>query len=465
MENQSPNPYFNKAAIRSADMFFGRTNLLRRFYEALANRQSVSLIGPRQIGKSSLLRCACLPELQARFDVDLSRHIFVPLDLREYLYKTSDDFFHNVSQEILLQSRRLLDLTLQSRGSGDGEFSNILDQIEEHEFFPVLLLDSFDTITLNEHFGPEFLSFLRAHATAGKISYVTASIAPLNEVCHRGIVGSPFFNIFYIYTLGALPYEEALELITVPAQRAGIPFTDVEVEWTLKYAGRHPFFIQRVCYVLFEEKLESNDGEIDEQHIKKLAYKDLLPHFQDTWERMPQEQRTLLQDEAQQKNNQQRSLPELSESAFFRQFVRNTCQVGLFQMTVDELEDALKKMNDHKALGETNLRLMKAVSQRMGKDTPPSAVERGMMIRQVLNEAFERLRGPNIRVDSAPEWKFYNILYYRYFKHHLKNENIYPRLGFTSIRQYYRERTKAIEALLNVLLEMERTSFLIWNAR
>lgn len=458
MGNQSSNPYFNKVAIRSADMFFGRTNLLRRFYEALANRQSVSLIGPRQIGKSSLLRCACLKEIQARFDFDLSRHIFVPLDLREYLYKTSNDFFHNASQEIILQSRKLRGLTLRSRGSGDDEFSNILDTLEERGFFPVLLLDTFDSITLKKQFSPEFFSFLRAHATAGKISYITASIAPLNEVCHREIVDSPFFNIFYTYTLDALPYEEALELISAPAQRAGLPFTDAEVEWALKYAGRHPFFIQRVCFVIYEEKRRLDDGEIDLLDIRNIAYKDLLPHFADTWERLPQEQRTLLQDEAQQKNNQQRSLPELSESAFFRQFVRNTCQVGLFQMTADELEDALKKMNDHKALGETNLRLMKAVSQRMGKDTPPSAVERGIVIRQVLNEAFERLRGPDIRVDSAPEWKFYNILYYRYFRHHLKNENIYPRLGFTSIRQYYRERNKAIEALLNILLEMERAS-------
>lgn len=452
---QSQNPYFNKGAIRNADMFFGRTNLLRRFYETLSNRQSMSLIGPRQIGKSSLLRCACLPEIQERFSFDLSRNIFVPLDLREYLYKTTDDFFHNVSQEIILQSRRLLDFTLHSRGSGDDEFSNILDQIEEHGFFPVLLLDSFDTITLNEQFGPEFLSFLRAHATTGKVSYVTASIAPLKEVCHRGIMSSPFFNIFYIYTLDALTEEEALELISVPAQRVGRPFTDVEIEWILKYAGRHPLFIQRVCYVLFEVKRQLDNDEVDLLHIRNIAYKDLLPHFADTWERLSQEQQMLLQDEAQQKNNQQRLLPELSESTFFRQFVRKTCQAGLFQMTAVELEDALKKMNDHKALGETNLRLMKAVSQRLGKDTPPTSVERGKVIREILNEALERLRGYGVRTDSNLEWRLYNILYYRYFRYHFKHEQIETRLEFSSSRNYFRERKKAIEALLNILIEME----------
>jgi len=455
METQSQNPYFNKAAIRNADMFFGHTNLLRRFYETLSNRQSISLIGPRQIGKSSLLRYACLPEIQARFSFDLSRHIFVPLDLREYLYKTTDDFFHNVSQEIILQSRRLLSFTLRSWSSGDDEFSDILDQIEEHEFFPVLLLDSFDTITLNEHFGPEFLSFLRAHATTGKVSYVTASIAPLKEVCHRGIMSSPFFNIFYTYTLDALSYEEAVELISVPAQRAGMPFTDAEIEWVLKYAGLHPFFIQRVCYVLFDVKKQLDGSEFKLLDVRNMAYKDLLPHFADTWERLSQEQQMLLQDEAQQKNNQQRLLPELSESAFFRQFVRKTCQAGLFQMTAVELEDALKKMNDHKSLGETNLRLMKTVSQRLGKDVLPKPVERGKVIREILNEALERLQGHGVRTDSNLEWRLYNILYYRYFRYHFKHGQIETRLEFSSSRNYFRERKKAIEALLNILIEME----------
>ena len=195
---------------------------VRRFYETLGNRQSISLIGPRHIGKSSFLWCSCLAQMQTHFDFDLSHYIFVVLDLREYLDKTSEDFFHNVSKEIILQSRRMPDLTLQTEGRGEEEFSYILDQIQEQGYFPVLLLDAFDNITRNQHFGPEFFSFLRAHATIGKVSYVTASIAPLYEVCHRGIVDSPFFNIFYTYPLNSLAFDEAQELIGIPAQRAGV---------------------------------------------------------------------------------------------------------------------------------------------------------------------------------------------------------------------------------------------------
>lgn len=81
-----------------------------------------------------------------------------------------------------------------------------------------------------------------------------------------------------------------------------------------------------------------------------------------------------------------------------------------------------------------------------------------MIIRDVLREAFERLRAGSVRSDSASEWQVYNILYYRYFKrHNITNEQIAARLEMGSVRQFYRERPKAIEALLNVLLEMERS--------
>lgn len=394
--------------------------------------------------------------MQMRYPFNLGQHIFVHLDLREYLHKTISDFFHEVCKEILLVCQSIPHMTLRSSGQGQDKFSNLLDKIEEKGYYLVLLLDSFDNIARNIHFGPDFLSFLRAHATMGRVSYVTATVASLYELSHKGIVDSPFFNIFYPFTLGAFTEEEAFELITVPAKQAGMPFTEEEIAWVRRYAGLHPFFIQRVCYALFGEKLQPTNGKADfEKHVRTLAYRDLLPHFSVVWKHITQEERLSLQDEAQQRGDQSRIIPELSESAFFRQFVRNLLQIGLFQMSVDELEDALDNMNDLTKLGETNLRLMKAVASRFDDAIHPTAAEKGKVIRDVLTEAFERMRGSSARSDTAPDWLHYNILYYRYFRHHLKNNLIADRLGFTSDRQYYRIRNKAIEALRNILLEME----------
>ncbi len=72
----------------------------------------------------------------------------------------------------------------------------------------------------------------------------------------------------------------------------------------------------------------------------------------------------------------------------------------------------------------------------------------------MLTRAFEHLRGDGIRRDSEADWRHYNILYYRYFKYHLKNEQIAARLGFPSIRQYFREHEKAISALHQMLQKL-----------
>lgn len=458
------NPYFNLTAIRKPDMFFGRTHLFRRFYTAIANRQSFSLVGPRHIGKTSFLLCASQPEMRERFEFDLSHHIFVYLDLREYLHKTCEDFFEAVSNGLIARCPDSINIKLPPGCNGEDKYSLLLEQIIDQQFFPVLLLDAFDNITLNNHFDPEFFAFLRAQATIGKISYVTATIAPLAEVCHRGIVDSPFFNIFYNYPLGPLTLEEARALITRPAKQAGLPFSDDETAWILAMAGRHPFFIQRVCHCLFEEKASAIREQIDLSYVKELAYIDLRPHFLDSWDRLSETDKRILQDEAQKEETHFRNLPELSDSALFRRFVRQSMhdnrRAKVFKMTREELEHALDNIDDAAALGETNLRLMSLVSQRLRKNFSPTVVEKGMAIRSILNEAFERLRFTGVRSDSDPAWQNYNILYHRYFKNHLKNEQIAARLGI-SARQYFRYRIKAIEALLNILFEMEKAASLV----
>ncbi len=448
---QASNPYFSKAMIQDPKMFFGHADLLRCVYEMVAHRQCASIVGPRGIGKSSFLWYASQSEVQAQFPFDLNHHLFVLLDLRNYLNKTCEDFFHKVSTAIIAYGKKC-GLTLQSDGKGEDEFSSILDQVKETSFFPVLLLDAFDKVTLNEHFDPEFFEFLRAHASMGQVSYVTASIAPLSEICHSGVAGSPFFNIFYTYPMEALSPDEARTLITIPAQQSGVTFSSAEIALVLKWAGSHPFFIQRICYFLWEQK--QNTGKIDVKQLRDQAYKELAPVFEDIWKQLSEQQKELLQDEAQQKENQQRKYPELSESAIFRLYIRTICRTGFFSLTTAELKKALEKIGDLAALGETNLRLMKLVSMRLKNQDTPATFDKGRAIHAILNEALKSLRGSGIQSDSAADWKHYNILYYRYFKYHLKNEQIAARLNL-SLRQYYRERDIAFEAVYKALVKME----------
>jgi hypothetical protein len=70
---------------------------------------------------------------------------------------------------------------------------------------------------------------------------------------------------------------------------------------------------------------------------------------------------------------------------------------------LEELEYALDKINNPKALGDASLQLMQVVSQRLGEISTPSTAEKGVVIREILREAFERLRISGTRTDSAPE--------------------------------------------------------------
>lgn len=447
------NPYNHTSVVRNTHMFFGRTYLLRRIYSALASQQNVSLVGLRHMGKSSLLHSLRLPEFQKQEDYDFSRSLFVLLDLREYLHKTCEDFFDEVSKQIILQCRERLELALQGKG-GESGFSSLLDQIREQDFYLVLLMDAFDNVTRNPNFDLSFFSFLRSQATLGKVSYVTATIAPLHKVCHTSIEESPFFNIFGHYALEALALDEAHALIAEPASRAGLDFTQREVLHVLDLAGRHPFFIQRVCYMLFEEKCRNRDDEIDKAHLTTIAYADMQPYLGSIWERLTSEEQDSLKNIVLFGDAGAQEMMELSESALLRQFIAEKFDEQRFSLEIEMLEEALDKLKDTSILGTSELQKMRSVSLRM-KHPQVTAAEKGILIREVLNEAWERLRGNGYRTDSAHDWHLYNILYYRYFKFHLKNEQIVARMNFTSTRQFFRDRKKAIAALHAVLLEME----------
>jgi len=452
MKNMLQNPYVTTTMLRDYNMFFGHQILLRRIYAELVSKQCISLIGLRHIGKSSLLRVLPLHEFQGDFAPRLQKHIFVPLDLREYRQKSGDDFFEAVSKHIVAKAHGHLELHHEPGEGGADAFSALLTEIQEQGFHTVLLMDAFDNVARNHRFDLDFFSYLRSQAL--RVSYVTATIAPLQKVCHSSVEDSPFFNIFAVHEVGPLDLDEARELILLPSEKAGLPFTSEEVDWVIKLAGRHPFFIQQVCNFFFEEKCLHDSSEVNRKRIKNQAYRALEPHFNDFWNNFSPTEQEQLKHEARMATMPQRALPELSESSLFRLFVRDTFKMHLFHMTKEELEKVLDKIDDIRALGDSELRHMSTVSMRFQQNTL-SAVERGMIVREVLNEAFERMHGNGLRRDAAPEWRLYNILYYRYFKLRLKNDQISARLQFSSTRQYFRERTKAIEALLNILFEME----------
>lgn len=153
-------------------------------------------------------------------------------------------------------------------------------------------------------------------------------------------------------------------------------------------------------------------------------------------------------------------MPLLSESSFFRSFVRERYGLDFFRQTPEQIEDelteTLKHLDSLNLLAKSKLRYLKCVARRIEQQGITSPYEIGRVIRQVLTEALEQLKGEGERSDTNHSWMVYNILSYTYFnkRNSLNQQGIAQRLAM-SLRQYHREKDEAIHALCNQLLEIE----------
>jgi len=453
---QPHNPYGSKGMLQNIDMFFGRTDVLRRTYAEIRDKQSLSLVGSRRIGKSSLLNMLPSPELYQRSGYTLTRCLFVLIDLEEYIQETCEDFFDFTIRQLLAQGQGKISLTPPAEINADA-FRDILDQVQDAGYHTVLLLDEFDSVTINPKFDFSFFSFLRAQANAGRVSYITASKEHLDKVCHSDIHGSPFFNIFSTCELGPLTKEEALALINQPAEAAGLPFTQQEADWILKRVGCHPFFIQRACYYLFEEKsISTEDIPLNLKRVARQIYLQLVPHFTYIWEHLNKTQQEQLRWEALRINVAQRLLPEFSAGLLFRSFVRNICEIDLTSITTDDLCTIMDKLDDLRFLGASKLAYLNLIYIRLREEERTNVFAKGAIVDELLQSAIEKMRPTHSLSEANSEWRAYNILNW-YHKDKIHNDEVAARLGI-GLRHFYRERRKAAHALLQVLIKMEMAS-------
>jgi hypothetical protein len=448
------NPYYDHDAVRDPSMFFGRWHELRMLFNALEKRQCVSIVGSRHIGKSSLLKFLANTEIQQRYGYDLRDRIFILTDWREYPQKTREDFFRSVCEQLIFQSRASVALQEPPEHlCGEDRFKKLLEDIRVAGFRPVLLMDVFDKVTRNDHFDPDFFSFLRALAGVyDLISYVTASIKRLYEVCHsEDVASSPFFNIFQTCVLSSLTLEETQELITVPARQAGLAFTPAEVEWIITAAGRHPFYVQVTSRCLFEEKVRQNTPNVDLKLVRERVYHELEPHFVNAWNDLSEDQKESLKPELTQSFPERRKMPELSECSLFRKKVREFVP----DLSLKDLKDVLDNIEDNDFLENSRLAEMYYVT--LGMKTSPQT-KKAVLVRELLKAGLERMRAGKVRIDTAPEWRLYNILWYHYFQYHMANARTAARIGLGSMRQFYREQDRAVQALLKEILDLEHNA-------
>src|SRR5215469_9119617 len=92
------NPYLNRVAIKDPAHFFGRSREVAKIFSRLAasRPQSISIVGDRRIGKSSLLNYICNKTIRARFIDAPSVYAFVFIDLQQKRRLSLKDFLREI---------------------------------------------------------------------------------------------------------------------------------------------------------------------------------------------------------------------------------------------------------------------------------------------------------------------------------------------------------------------------------
>ena len=278
--------------IQDPDQFFGRRREVSRILSRMGTErpQSVSVVGDRRIGKSSLLHYLTWPQVQLQHLRDPSALVVVSLDFQQLRIVSLEAFFSLLFKQIQVVKQDLGD----PGRPGYGAFQTILETLGKEGKKLIFLFDEFDAITSNSAFDGEFFSYLRSVANNYAVAYVTSSKTELQRLCHSSeIADSPFFNIFTNLYLKPFERDEAVELITLPSEKHGIPL-DAFVEEIMDLAGLFPFYLQIACSIYFDWMEENPFKPLDNQEIETRFLEEAGSHFEYLWEHAGSQSREVL---------------------------------------------------------------------------------------------------------------------------------------------------------------------------
>jgi hypothetical protein len=249
-ERPCVNPFIVGPVIRDPLHFYGRGSELQAIIGRVGeiSAQSISIVGERRIGKSSLL-WQVKNQAETLFHTG-HRYVVIYLDLSSAVGSSNRLLMRTLRREL---TRAGLPAWKEC---DDGDLVALNYALEELEVAPpdtrlVLCLDEFEYISDHPAEFDGLLGELRADAQLGRLALVTASCVPLADLCaRRRIQPSPFFNIFTHVALGPLDDTSWQALVQDGLSQVG----DADWHFVAECAGRHPFLTQMAAALLWEAR-------------------------------------------------------------------------------------------------------------------------------------------------------------------------------------------------------------------
>ncbi len=248
------NPFYHRGAIRYAADFFNRDPEISQILGLLGKGQSVSLIGPRRIGKSSLLIHLARPEVRTQMALAPPQSLFILVDCQEFggsppeeIYEALHDGLLDAAEDAGIEIK-----STQTPGTYRA-LDRALHQISKKDISVVVLLDEFELLAANEQLTPYFFARLRGLTTKYGLAYLTASQRPLFDItAEEEILSSPFFNIFVTLPMGLFDHDTAVNLLQSRMENSDYNFSEALCLYLTQLVGPHPFFLHIAGYHAYQ---------------------------------------------------------------------------------------------------------------------------------------------------------------------------------------------------------------------
>ena len=416
------NPFFHRGAIRDPAYFYNRKREVRRILEMLGKGQSVSVIGPRKIGKTSLLFQISRSEVLQQYGFDLARCLLVYFNCEVLGRLKLEEFYALILKEVAGPAAQMgCQIADPGRPVSFLEFESAFRKVSARKLRLALLLDEFEVLGEHQAWGAELLSGLRALATKFDVAYLTVSQRQLAAFTRQR---SPFFNIFVPLKLGLFDTSESRELVEESLAKVGAVFSPEVIDHILALGGGHPYFLQVAGYWALELQatkgvpLESEDFHILDQTVRgqvdshfEYYWRHLAPLEQYVLAALPLAQSEQMYREQLEalvcqclivkENGRYRCFSPLFRDFVHRQKVENVLQAGPLTLALTHRLVLLRE--EPLLLSEKQFDLLRYLMERQGQVVSNEELDREVMVAS-SEEQQEYEYFDDERLKSAIKW-------------------------------------------------------------
>jgi AAA+ ATPase superfamily predicted ATPase len=252
-----PNPFTYGGRITNPAQFIGRTKELQTIFSALETAHSgqlqhVQIVGPRRIGKSSVLYH--ITQIYRQRLTQPEKYRFVYVDLDDARCHTLEGLLKYVLGQLNISDNKT---TL-------AKFQEAVEKLNHDGIYPVLCLDEFEHLTKHkDKFPNDVFEVWRSLASGSKLAFVTASQTSLGQLIQQGNLTSTFHNIFIYLELGNFTEAEARMLLARNTE---------EISKFFKLAGYHPAYLQIAAQLMYGAKANQivNWVELKAEYEKRV---------------------------------------------------------------------------------------------------------------------------------------------------------------------------------------------------